>query len=67
MIRFEQVSKVFPDGTVAVNRLDLEVSKGELVVLIGPSGCGKTTTLKMVNRIIEPSAGHIMIDGIDTA
>ncbi|OSC49396.1 hypothetical protein B5181_40980, partial [Streptomyces sp. 4F] len=49
MIRFEQVSKVYADGTTAVDDLTLEVAAGELVTLVGPSGCGKTTTMKMVN------------------
>jgi osmoprotectant transport system ATP-binding protein len=64
MIRLEQVTKVFP-GTEdpAVDALSLEVPEGELVVLVGPSGCGKTTTLKMVNRIIEPTSGTITVGG----
>ncbi len=66
MIRLEQVTKRYGD-TVAVNDLSLEVSKGELCVLIGPSGCGKTTTLRMINRLIKPSAGSIFINGQDTA
>lgn len=65
MIRLEGVSKTYPDGTVAVSSVDLEVNKGELVALVGPSGCGKTTTLKMVNRLIEPTTGKIYIDGVD--
>ncbi|MER6913456.1 betaine/proline/choline family ABC transporter ATP-binding protein [Streptomyces sp. NPDC000594] len=65
MIRFEQVSKVYPDGTTAVDGLSLEVAEGELVTLVGPSGCGKTTTMMMVNRLIEPTAGRILVDGED--
>ena len=53
------------DGTVAVDQLSLEVAAGELVVLVGASGCGKTTTLKMINRLVEPSAGTVRIDGED--
>ena len=66
MIRFEAVSKTFP-GTdrPAVDRVDLEVREGETLVLIGSSGCGKTTTLRMVNRLIEPSAGRILLGGRD--
>ncbi len=55
MIRFEQVSKKFPNGTFATKSLDLEIKKGEFFILIGPSGSGKTTTLKMINRLIDLS------------
>ncbi|WP_433573118.1 ABC transporter ATP-binding protein [Streptomyces sp. CA-251247] len=65
MIRFEQVSKVYPDGTTAVDGLSFEVAEGELVTLVGPSGCGKTTTMMMVNRLIEPTSGRIFVDGKD--
>ena len=65
MIRLEGVSKRYADGTVAVEALDLEVNAGELVALVGPSGSGKTTTMKMVNRLIEPTGGRILIDGRD--
>ncbi|HEU4913548.1 MAG TPA: betaine/proline/choline family ABC transporter ATP-binding protein [Actinomycetes bacterium] len=65
MIRLEGVGKRFPDGTVAVHELDLDVPKGELVVLVGPSGCGKSTTLKMVNRLVEPTSGRILLEGED--
>jgi osmoprotectant transport system ATP-binding protein len=65
MIRLEGVSKRYPDGTVAVHELTLDVQRGELVVLVGPSGCGKTTTMKMVNRLVEPSSGRIFVDGAD--
>ncbi len=60
------VTKTFPgSATPAVAPLDLEIPGGSLVVLIGPSGCGKTTTLRMINRLIEPTAGTITIDGED--
>jgi osmoprotectant transport system ATP-binding protein len=65
MIRLQGVSKRYPDGTVAVHELSLDVGRGELVTLVGPSGCGKTTTMKMVNRLIEPTGGRIIIDGRD--
>jgi osmoprotectant transport system ATP-binding protein len=63
MIRLDSVSKRFPDGTVAVTTLTLDVPEGETCVLVGPSGCGKTTTLKMINRLIEPTGGRIYLDG----
>ena len=65
MIRLSGVGKTYADGTVAVQQLDLEVGRGELVCLVGPSGCGKSTTLKMINRLIEPTTGTIEIDGQD--
>ncbi len=65
MIRLTGVGKTYADGTRAVQALDLEVRRGELVCLVGPSGCGKSTTLKMINRLIEPSTGTIEIDGED--
>ncbi|WP_245702079.1 ABC transporter ATP-binding protein, partial [Streptomyces aurantiacus] len=67
MIRFEQVTKRYPDGTTAVDGLSFEVAEGELVTLVGPSGCGKTTTMMMVNRLIEPTSGRILVDGEDIA
>ncbi|MCF6523649.1 ABC transporter ATP-binding protein [Streptomyces sp. JJ36] len=67
MIRFEQVSKRYSDGTTAVRDLSFEVAEGELVTLVGPSGCGKTTTMKMVNRLIEPTSGRILVNGEDVA
>jgi osmoprotectant transport system ATP-binding protein len=65
MITFDHVSKRFGDGTVAVDDLTLEVPSREITVLLGPSGCGKTTTLRMVNRLAEPSSGTITLDGRD--
>ncbi|WP_299955936.1 ABC transporter ATP-binding protein [uncultured Modestobacter sp.] len=64
-IRLEGVGKVYADGTVGVRELDLTFAAGELTVLVGPSGCGKTTTMKMINRIIEPSSGRIMLGADD--
>jgi osmoprotectant transport system ATP-binding protein len=64
-ISLDKVSKRYPDGTVAVREVSLSVPRGELVCLVGPSGCGKTTTLKMVNRLIEPTGGRIYLEGED--
>lgn len=64
MIQFIDVSKAYKEHNVIEN-INLEINKGELVVLIGPSGCGKTTILKMINRLIEPSDGQIKINGTD--
>jgi multiple sugar transport system ATP-binding protein len=60
-IRFANVSKVYGDGTLAVQSLDLEIAEGEFVVLVGPSGCGKTTALRMVAGLEEISDGEILI------
>ena len=65
MITFESVTKRYPDGTVAVDALTLDVPDGKTMVLVGPSGCGKTTSLRMVNRLIEPSQGRILLNGDD--
>ena len=63
MISFDSVTKRFDDGTVGVDALTLDVPEGEVVVLVGPSGCGKTTTMRMVNRMIEPTSGTLTVDG----
>ncbi|HEX8508233.1 MAG TPA: ABC transporter ATP-binding protein [Propionibacteriaceae bacterium] len=63
MIEFESVGKTFRDGTAAVVDLSLTVPSGQITVVVGPSGCGKTTTLRMVNRMIEPTSGRILWDG----
>jgi osmoprotectant transport system ATP-binding protein len=66
MIRLENLSKRFPgQKTDAVANLSLDIYEGEIVVLVGPSGCGKTTTMKMINRIVEPTSGRIILDGED--
>ncbi|MGX7758771.1 ABC transporter ATP-binding protein [Streptomyces angustmyceticus] len=67
MIRFDSVTKRYPDGTTAVDDLSFEVGEGELVTLVGPSGCGKTTTMMMVNRLIDPTHGQVWVDGADVA
>jgi osmoprotectant transport system ATP-binding protein len=67
MIRFDRATKRYPDGTVAVDELTLEAPTGKITVLVGPSGCGKTTSLRMINRMIEPTGGQIWLDDTDTA
>ena len=66
MITFDNVSKVYPDGTVAVDKLTITAPNGKITTLVGPSGCGKTTSMRMINRLIEPSSGTIELDGVDT-
>ncbi|MEX0702909.1 MAG: ATP-binding cassette domain-containing protein [Planctomycetales bacterium] len=63
MIGLEDVRKTYPGGVQAVRGVDLHVREGELLVLLGESGCGKTTLLKMINRLIEPTSGRILIGG----
>lgn len=63
MLKFERVTKMYKEGVKAVNDVSLHVKEGEFIVFIGPSGCGKTTTMKMINRLIEPSEGKIFING----
>ena len=65
MIEFAGVTKQYPDGTVAVDNLDLVVPDGTLTVFVGPSGCGKTTSMRMINRMIEPTSGTLTVDGSD--
>ncbi|MBK5247689.1 MAG: ATP-binding cassette domain-containing protein, partial [Peptostreptococcaceae bacterium] len=65
MISVKDVSKVYADGSRALDNISLNIEEGELLVLIGPSGCGKSTTLKMINRLIEPTKGEIWIDNND--
>jgi osmoprotectant transport system ATP-binding protein len=66
MIRLTEVSKSFDAGaTFAVRGLSIDVAEGETLVLLGSSGCGKTTTLKMINRLVEPTQGRIQVDGTD--
>ena len=65
-IRLDELTKTFaPDADPAVDRLTLDIPGGSIVALIGPSGCGKTTTMRMINRLIEPTSGEIRIDGSD--
>jgi osmoprotectant transport system ATP-binding protein len=65
MISFDSVTKTYPDGTVAVDDLTLDVPAGTLAVFVGPSGCGKTTSMRMINRMIEPTSGTLTVDGAD--
>jgi osmoprotectant transport system ATP-binding protein len=67
MIEFRSVTKRFADGTVAVNEFSFTLPSRQTTVLVGSSGCGKTTLLRMINRMIEPSSGQILIDGEDIA
>src|SRR5690606_27899416 len=65
MVRLDRVVKQYPGGGRAVDGVSLTVQPGEFVCLIGPSGCGKTTTLKLINRLLEPDQGTVYIDGKD--
>ncbi|MCB9408974.1 ATP-binding cassette domain-containing protein [Mycolicibacterium sp.] len=67
MISFSGVTKRYPDGTVAVDDLNLEVPEGSLTVFVGPSGCGKTTSMRMINRMVEPTSGTVAVDGRDVS
>ncbi|WP_394552129.1 ABC transporter ATP-binding protein [Agromyces sp. MMS24-JH15] len=67
MIEFRGVTKRYPDGTVAVADVDLEVPAHRTTVLVGSSGSGKTTLLRMVNRMVDPTAGAVLVDGVDVA
>lgn len=66
MIRFEAVRKIY-EGRTALEPLDLEIAQGEFLVLLGTSGCGKTTTLRLINGLIAPSEGRVLVDGQDVA
>jgi osmoprotectant transport system ATP-binding protein len=66
MIQLDAVSKAYPDGQLAVRQVTLDVASGTTLALVGPSGCGKTTTLKLINRLLDPSAGRVLIDGEDS-
>ncbi|GGK49959.1 proline/glycine betaine ABC transporter ATP-binding protein [Planomonospora parontospora subsp. parontospora] len=65
MITFDGVTKRYAGGTVAVDDLGLEVPTGEITVFVGPSGCGKTTSLRMINRMVDPTGGRVLLDGVD--
>ncbi|MEX2442417.1 MAG: ABC transporter ATP-binding protein [Alkalispirochaeta sp.] len=63
MVEFQNVSKIYEDGTKAVDNLSLQIDRGEFVVLIGPSGCGKTTSLKMINHLEPATSGSVIVNG----
>jgi osmoprotectant transport system ATP-binding protein len=67
MIEFSSVTKRFPDGTVAVEDFSFVLPSHKTTVLVGSSGCGKTTLLRMINRMVEPTSGRVLIDGVDVA
>lgn len=67
MITFENITKTYPDGTTAVDSLDLVIQPHSFTVFVGPSGCGKTTSMRMINRMIAPTSGVIMVDGRNIA
>jgi osmoprotectant transport system ATP-binding protein len=67
MIWLDAVSKRYPNGQLAISELSLEIAEGELCVLVGPSGCGKTTTMRMINRLVDPTSGRVLVDGRDVA
>ncbi|MEV0564404.1 ABC transporter ATP-binding protein [Dactylosporangium sp. NPDC050588] len=64
-ITLDRLGKTYPNNTTAVEELSLEIAGGDVTVLIGPSGCGKSTVLRMVNRLIEPTRGRVLVDGED--
>ncbi|MBX5333482.1 ATP-binding cassette domain-containing protein [Rhodococcus fascians] len=67
MITFENITKTYPDGTTAVDSLDLVIQPHSFTVFVGPSGCGKTTSMRMINRMIAPTSGVITVDGRNIA
>lgn len=67
MIRFDSVTKGYPDGTLALNNLSFEAATGKITVVVGPSGCGKTTLLRVMNRMVEPDSGRVWLGDRDTA
>lgn len=67
MITFENVTKIYPDQTVAIEDVSFAVERGTTTVLVGPSGCGKTTTMTLVNRLEDPTEGTVYYDGTDIA
>jgi len=64
-VNLDRVSKVYSNGHIGVAEASFDIADGELLVLVGPSGCGKTTSLKMVNRLVEPTSGQVLVGGVD--
>lgn len=67
MISFQNVTKTYPDGTTAVDDLSLDIEEGSFTVFVGPSGCGKTTSMRMVNKMIVPTSGEVLVNGRNVA
>ena len=67
MISFDHATKKYPDGTVAVDGLTMQIAAGSFTVFVGPSGCGKTTSMRMINRMVEPTSGTVRVDGADVS
>lgn len=65
MVQFQTVTKRFTAGQPAVDQLSMDIDRGAITVFVGPSGCGKTTSLRMINRMVEPTSGRILVDGQD--
>src|SRR5699024_2510136 len=65
VIEFDRITKRFPDGTLAVRELSLTIPSHQVTVLVGSSGSGKTTLLRMINRMVQPTSGHVRIDDED--
>src|SRR5438445_10044017 len=65
MLRIEKLNKTYPNGTRALQDIDLVVERGEFLVIIGLSGSGKSTLLRCINRLVEPTSGQIELDGVD--
>jgi len=65
LIHYEKITKAYQTGVNAVSDFTLSIAEGELLAIIGPSGCGKTTVLKMLNRLVEPTSGRILLNGED--
>src|SRR5579884_1487594 len=66
-ISFDHATKTYPDGTVAVDDLTMQIPAGSFTVFVGPSGCGKTTSMRMINRMVESTSGTVRVDGADVS
>ena len=65
MLRLEGVSKRYPHGAVALHGITLDVPRGQVLAVVGPSGAGKSTLLRCINRLVEPTSGRVVVDGVD--